>query len=368
MNKLIYSIILCFIVLFNAHGQNEKASGSVNYKVHTFYYSWYGTPEYDGKYDHWNHSILPHWRDTTWNNAGNYPGKGDIGANYYPALGEYSSNDPEIIYKHMEQIREAGIGVLAVSWWGENSYTDKSVKTYLDIAQQFGLKLTFHIEPVYKTALEFKNILEYLAKSYGNHPALFKHNGKPMYYIYDSGKVKFPEWNKLLGSEGELTIRNTPLDGVFIGHWERERDGGFFLKSGFDGFYTYYASEGFMYGCTSSNWPTLARFAKENNLLFIPCPGPGYIDTRIRPWNAKNTEAREKGKYYERMFMNAVKADPDYIGITSFNEWHEGTQIEPAIPKSITSYTYEDYGKDTDPMFYIKKTRELIDKFRNSEN
>ena len=29
--------------------------------VGAFYYVWYGTPEIDGAYMHWNHSILPHW-------------------------------------------------------------------------------------------------------------------------------------------------------------------------------------------------------------------------------------------------------------------------------------------------------------------
>lgn len=29
--------------------------------VGAFYYVWYGTPETDGAYMHWNHSILPHW-------------------------------------------------------------------------------------------------------------------------------------------------------------------------------------------------------------------------------------------------------------------------------------------------------------------
>ena len=108
--------------------------------------------------------------------------------------------------------------------------------------------------------------MEYISSEYGNHPALFKHNGKLFYYIYDSGKVKYHEWHKLLSKDGELSIRNTPLDATFIGQWERERDGGFIIKSGFDGFYTYYASEGFMYGSTSSNWPILAEFAKQNNL------------------------------------------------------------------------------------------------------
>ena len=67
------------------------------------------------------------------------------------------------------------------------------------------------------------------------------------------------------------------------------------------------------------------------------------------------------------MFMNALNADPDYIGITSYNEWHEGTQIEPAIPKALSSYTYEDYGENVDPFFYIKKTRELVGKYEQEE-
>lgn len=359
-----YLLLLCSFVSLFSNAQNEKVEIPVNFNVHTFYYGWYGNPEYDGNYSNWNHQILPHWRDTSWNNAGRFPGGDDIGANFYPELGCYSSNDPAIISKHMQQIKAAGIGVVAISWWGKNHFTDKSVVKYLDSAQEYGLKITFHIEPVYKTIEEFKAQIDYIAESYYSHPALYKHRGKPLFYIYDSGKVKYPEWHKLLATDGEISIRNTSSDAWFIGHWERERDGGFIIQAGFDGFYTYYASEGFMYGCTSSNWPVLANFAREHNLLFIPCAGPGYIDTRIRPWNTKNTEAREGGKYYERMFMNAVNVNPDFIGITSFNEWHEGTQIEPAVPKSIPTFTYEDYGNDTDPMFYIKKTRELINQFK----
>ena len=87
------------------------------------------------------------------------------------------------------------------------------------------------------------------------------------------------------------------------------------------------------------------------------------MDTRIRPWNEKTTQSRDSGRYYEAMMAKAVETNPDFIGITSFNEWFEGTQIEPAVPKSISGYTYEDYGKDTDPLFYIRKTRELISKY-----
>jgi glycoprotein endo-alpha-1,2-mannosidase len=34
----------------------------------------------------------------------------DIGANFFPQLGPYSSHDPDVIYKHMAQMHKAGVG------------------------------------------------------------------------------------------------------------------------------------------------------------------------------------------------------------------------------------------------------------------
>lgn len=342
----------------------QEIKPKVNDKVHIFYYNWYGNPQKDGKYYHWEHDILPHWSDTTWNNAGKFPGKDNIGANYYPELGTYSSNDPELIRKHMKMIQQSGVGVLVITWWGKNSYEDKSIKTYLNIAEDYGLKVTLHIEPFYQTIEEFKAQLEYIITQYGNSSALYKVNNKPFLYVYDSYKIEAKEWQKLLNPKGELSIRNSKLDAILIGLWVEKDHGNFIITSGFDGFYTYFASNGFVYGSTAENWKSMANFAKNNQLLFIPCAGPGYIDTRIRPWNTANTRARNNGLYYENMFNAALETNPNYIGITSFNEWHEGTQIEPSIPKQYENYKYEDFSETNDSWFYIKKTKELVDKLK----
>ncbi len=365
--KILYFLILSLFISVSSLGQITEATDSVNYNVHTFFYSWFGNPETDGKYNNWNHQIIPHWVDSTWNNAGNYPGGEDIGANFYPQLGSYSSNDPEIIAIHLKQIRDAGIGVIAFSWWGKDSFSNKSVRTYLEMANKYGLKIAFHIEPIYKTVGEFKAHLEYITANYTDHPAFYKLNGKPFYYLYNSYKLNYRDWQTMLNPDSVSTIRNTPVDGVFISLWTLRLDGEFTVKSGFDGFYTYFGTDGFVYGSTTSNWQHMSEFAKENNLIFVPCVAPGYMDTRIRPWNEKNSRSRDHGQYYEKMFMHAVNVHPQFIGITSFNEWHEGTQIEPAIPKKLSSYTYEDYGEDADPSFYIKKTRELISEYEKSE-
>ena len=39
------------------------------------------------------------------------------------------------------------------------------------------------------------------------------------------------------------------------------------------------------------------------------------------------------------MFNDAIEANPDYISVTSYNEWGEGTQIEPAVPH-VTTHTF----------------------------
>ena len=52
------------------------------------------------------------------------------------------------------------------------------------------------------------------------------------------------------------------------------------FQAHFDGFYTYFAANGFTYGSTIKNWNILSKFAKTNNLMFVPSVGPGYLDTR----------------------------------------------------------------------------------------
>ncbi|KAK7503095.1 hypothetical protein BaRGS_00005721 [Batillaria attramentaria] len=97
--------------------QNKPQSSSmdntsVNYNVHIFYYPWYGNPQTDGQYLHWNHRMLPHWKAEV---AKKYPQDvhvppDDIGSNFYPQLGPYSSADPATVNTHMAWIRSTGAG------------------------------------------------------------------------------------------------------------------------------------------------------------------------------------------------------------------------------------------------------------------
>lgn len=181
----------------------------------------------------------------------------------------------------------------------------------------------------------------------------------PLIYIYDSYLIPVSEWRQVFKPGSKSYIRQSKHDFVAIALLVQETDKRVILDAGFDGFFTYFASVGFSYGSTTAKWSLLAKFAKQQNLLFIPSFGPGYDDTRVRPWNSKNSKDRKDGRYYREMFQAALRTNHGGIlSLTSFNEWHEGTQIEPAVPKSGNGITYLDYSPHA-PHYYLQLTSEL---------
>ena len=337
-------------------GEGAKAAAPSS-RVIAFYYGWYGNPERDGEFKNWNHAVAGEER--------RFPGGNDIGANYFPAAGTYSSNDPETLARQMRELREARVGVICASWWGKGHYTDKGIPALLDAAEAQGLKVNFHVEPFGgRNAESTREAIVYLVERYGKHPAFHRgeeFGGRPVVFLYDSYLTPAEEWATILAPGGEKTIRGTPYDAAVIGLWVKRGDSSAMLEAQFDGFYTYFGAERFTWGSTISNWRRMQEFAENTGKIFIPCVAPGYIDTRIRPFNASTTRERKAGVYYNTMWMAALNSGAKVIGITSYNEWHEGTQIEPAIPKAIPGFKYRDYGPRK-PEYYLKMTRAWIEK------
>uniref|UniRef100_A0A914E9G6 Glycoprotein endo-alpha-1,2-mannosidase n=1 Tax=Acrobeloides nanus TaxID=290746 RepID=A0A914E9G6_9BILA len=347
--------------------------------IHIFYYPWYGNPEFDQKYIHWNHAYLKNWdkSDKAKYPEGNHKPPEDIGSVYYPQLGPYSSKNPAVIDKHMKWISSAGIDVVVVSWYPEGLADDNGddwgpiIPLLLNATEKYKMKMTLHLEPYAKqTAETVRRDIEYIVDKYGSHPAFYRTSRKnatkgqkelPLLYAYDSYRIPVDEWTKLTSPNGSLSIRNTTFDVLLIGLYVQMEDRFKLKKAGFDGLYTYFAADGFSHGSTMSNWPSLSAYCAKNDLLFIPSVGPGYDDTRVRPWNAKNTKERNGGNYYREHFEMAHSAKADIVSITSFNEWHEGTQIEPAIPfkdENGTEFVYKQYEKGAEQ--YLEITLEMI--------
>jgi len=367
--ELACQIMLILAAVFTTScsiSNGERTCGlPLNYNIFCFYYNWYGNEGFDNKLVHWAHPVLPESAGLI--DSGYIFGENNnIASNFFPFLGLYSNNDPQIIRKHMEMVSKARIGVLAITWWGEaDTFGAKNIPLLLDEAAKRGIKVCFHIEPFPgRTVQTIRNAIQHIIDTYGSHPAFYKKEGRPLFFIYDSYLIPVREWASLLSPEGSLTIRNTAYDATMIGLWVNKGEEAYFTESCFDGVYTYFASAGFTYGSTPENWAYLQKWAENNGKIFIPSVGPGYIDTRIRPWNVTTIRDRREGEYYDRMFQQAIESGAAYLSITSFNEWHEGTQIEPAIPMECTEFKYLDYG-NLENDCYLRKTAFWIQCFEN---
>ena len=372
-----------------------------------FLYLWYGTPEGDGRWLHWDHAQLPHWQEAV---RARYPPASvrylppdDIHAPFYPERGLYSSRDPATLRSQFRGMRElGGISVAICSWWGradgsskgdsQGVVTDALMPAVLDAASSAGVTVALHLEPYEgRDAESVARDLAYLADTYGAHPALARRSRLsvggpplPLLFVYDAYHIAPAQWARLLAPGGDLCVRGGAADGNFVGLWLAQGDGDDLVRGGFDGAYSYFATDGFSWGATSAHWLQMSAFCRARGLAFVPCVGPGYDDSRIRPWNVENRRDREGGAYYTRMWESALAAAPDAVAVTSYNEWGEGTQIEPSVPRRVDvdalaplgralnrtmraaiglSDAYSDYAPEA-PGFYLELTRRFSARLR----
>jgi hypothetical protein len=77
-------------------------------------------------------------------------------------------------------------------------------------------------------------------------------------------------------------------------------------------------------------------------LICAPVAAPGF--SAVRATGASYGRSRENGFTYDRRWMGVLGSRPDVVAITSYNEWHEGSQIEAAIPKCLSAaFCYLNY-------------------------
>ena len=79
----------------------------------------------------------------------------------------------------------------------------------------------------------------------------------------------------------------------------------------------------------SQVYSNASKLAHSNNMSFIATVMPGFDNNAIMKDGV--SVPRNNAAYYDVFWKNAKMSLPDGYVITSFNEWREGTEIEPSI-------------------------------------
>ncbi len=340
-------LLLCLILSNLSFVDSVILTFDRHTRIRAFYYLWYGNPAHDGKYQHWDHEVLPHWESRI-NSL--YPDVGkrfsppqQLHSPYYPLQGPYSSLDPKVVEEHFRQLINGKVNVIVASWWGQKTKlestdtqgvnTDEALEALLQIAENFNaehpwqppIQIAIHLEPYPSRSVQsIREDVIYIHEKYGKFSCLhrlmsprpkgFTHKEKIVFYIYDSYHIDPNQWQRLLYDEGDLSIRTEEqYDSVFMGLWLHPEHGHDLFHAGFDGIYTYFAAEGFSYGSSWYSWRSICQYCHRHSMICDLSVGPGYDDSLIRPWNSHNTKDRENGKYYRRAWDKAIDAQPDFV-------------------------------------------------------
>ncbi len=288
-------------------------------KVLAFYYAWYGNPETQRR-----------WRGRDWREV-DEANKRIGSSTHYPVLGPYSSHDPKVVEQHCRWAKEAGIDGFIVSWWQPNDFHDRAMPLILDKAQKFGLEVTAYFETVpNKDRKKALSDVLYLLNRYGRHPVWLKVNGKPVLFVYDRAIQQ-------IGLDGWLWViaeANRRYEGgaVFIGDQISLR-----AARIFDGIHTYNITGRTARKSVSEiktwaerTFPQWVATAGEGRIACLSII-PGYDDSKMGRKLPRPITERHNGETYRVLWEAAIAANPDWVLITSWNEWHEGSEIEPSV-------------------------------------
>ncbi len=287
--KLIGMLLLIFVVSGIAGIQAAEA-GATN-KVLAFYYAWYD------------------------------PSSFGPGVTPFQPQNTYFSTNADTIRRQVKTAKAAGIDGFIQSWYGPNpnQQTEPNFKTLLDIAQQEGFVATVHFEavsPFFDNDQDRIDALKVLVSQHAKHPAFMKMDGKPVIFF----------WANWLFTVGEWQTMRDQVDPNRETIWIAEGGHDKYLGV-FDGLHLYNVAWSSDPGGVSQRWAGITR--GRGDFYWAATAMPGFDNTLVQT-DRKSRRDRDNGSYLTKSFQGAVASDPDILLLTSFNEWAEGSNIEPA--------------------------------------
>ena len=295
-----------------------------------------------------------------------------------PLLGPYESDDSKVIEQHIDWAKHSGINYFIYSWLGSNKDMHRLEDYYSSRLATIASKNNFLLMPLYETPLalfqspdlidfdasyegmmtagdRFVEDMLFYARESPARNSTYKKKGCPKIALYlVRNFVNHEKYFDVLSdalSANSLCLEMT-ADLVFWNSVDRplqydgrsyERQWEWISENFSEVFgYNYYTDNRSLYGDEkefSSQFLSAkqkaqelwAGRASEFNLDYVYSIQPGYDDRPLRGFDRPHVSA--SSGFYSRDWERIIssKFNGCSVAITSFNEWYEGTAIEPTV-------------------------------------
>ncbi len=332
MQYLKIMVIFFFIIAFNMSSDVQNSDKNSKPKIMVHYMPWYISKPISGYWGwHWtmNH-FDPEKIDNT--------GKREIASHYYPLVGPYDSSDPILLEYHTLLMKVAGIDGIIVDWYGIEDFYDYAIINrntciIIDFAEKAGLE--------YAICYEDQTIKHKINAKYINKEDSIKYAQKAMLYLQD-------KWfkNKLY-----LKLNERPVLLVFGPQY-------FIESSQWDDLFSVLNTSPHLFtqdhrlyppAAGAFLWPPVWLSQKDLNIedcnkfiddfyknsrnwdFVIGSAFPGFHDIYEEAGAGKSYAYLDPkdGEIFLHTFKKAIENHADIIQIVTWNDFGEGTNIEP---------------------------------------
>ncbi len=297
------------------------------------YYLWYG--------DGYGSS---HWNDN--------PVSGHVADK--PLLGYYSSTKGQTIEFHMDLFEDMGLDYVILNLHvddnGANPLELMGIQHVFDIAKRrnSGLKFVVQLAPYADNLVEIERAVRMIEKLYVEHPNYLRLGGRPTLFWF---------WSGFMDGQRSLIDRLKNISACFVnvavslrlpsGNNENGLTYGFF-----DAFVPFSPLELSSEKNWENVWNAAYQAAEKAGMRFrVAALSPGYDDSGLRDEKRKGNEyrvvPRDDGRVYRKgmAFVESLSPIPHLVMISTFNEFHENTHIEPSLGNG---------------MMYVEMTKDFV--------
>ncbi|MEU6537535.1 hypothetical protein [Streptomyces sp. NPDC047000] len=241
-----------------------------------------------------------------------------------PLLGRYSSGDPGVVRRHIRWARSAGIDGFMVSW-KDTPRLDARLELLMRTARSEHFKLAmiyqgldFHRRPlpVDRVAADFRTFRD----RYASDSVILRLGGRPLTLFSGTWKYTHAQVGRVTGPvRPALRVLAT----------EKNPEGCRRLADVTDGDAYYWSSvDPYTAGPAGpAKLRAMARTVHADGHYWIAPFAPGFD---ARPVGGTSTVPRRDGRTLRAEYAAAVRSSPDVLGLISWNEFSENSQVEPS--------------------------------------
>ncbi len=332
--KVLWSCLLalCLLPLQSARGAVPGTAPPGRRFLMAHYLPWFEARPFSPRWG-W------HWTMDRFHPEHVVAGQPEIASHYHPLIGPYDSGDPEAVECQLLLMKLAGIDGVVIDWYGSDEYRDYGVinrntlrlipllqKAHMRFAicyedQSVPYEIAGGVFPASEAVLHGQRAMQKMQSHFFSSPAYLTVDGRPVLLSFGAPYYADRQWEQMFSALPRKpfylteTVQRAGASAAGAFDWPLPQGGTEQALGAQDRFCR-----------AASSWTLCAAVAFPRFHDIYQEAGVG------KSWGFA---ADREGQTYADTLTKALRSPARIVQIATWNDWGEGTQIEPSVEFGI---------------------------------